>query len=69
MQSSDPLDPRAVLGPVKAWPGNGEAKGKPRATASLDRPCARRDRQYAGRDEGTAAQARTKELHKIGSDR
>ena len=68
MQSSDPPDPRAVLGPVKAWPGNAGAKGKPRATASLDGPCARRDRQYAGRDEGTTSPARTKELHKIRSE-
>ena len=35
-------DPRAVLGAVKAWPGSMEASGKAGATASLDRPCARR---------------------------
>jgi transposase len=35
------LDPRAVLGPVKAWPGHAGARGKARATASLDGPCAR----------------------------
>jgi len=34
----DPLDPRAVLGPVKAWPGNAGARGKASATASLDDP-------------------------------
>jgi hypothetical protein len=52
--SSDPLDPRAVLGAVKARPGNAGASRKPSATAGLDRPCARRDRRSAGRDEGTA---------------
>jgi len=35
-QRTDPLNPRAVLGPLKAWPGNTGAKGKPSATASLD---------------------------------
>jgi hypothetical protein len=54
MQASDPLDPRAVLGAVKAQPGNAGARGKPSATAGLDRPCARRNRRSAGRDEGTA---------------
>jgi hypothetical protein len=53
MQASDPLDPRAVLGAVKARPGNAGARRKPSATAGLDRPCARRDRRSAGRDEGT----------------
>ena len=54
MQTSDPLDPRAVLGAVKAQPGNIGANRKPGATAGLDRPCARRDRRSVGRDEGTA---------------
>ena len=54
MQASDPLDPRAVLGAVKAQPGNAGASRKPSPTAGLDRPCARRDRRPAGRDEGTA---------------
>ena len=54
VQASDPLDPRAVLGAVKAQPGNVGACRKPSATAGLDRPCARRDRRSAGRDEGTA---------------
>jgi hypothetical protein len=54
MQASDPLDPRAVLGTIKAQPGNAGASRKPSATAGLDRPCARRDRRSAGRDEGTA---------------
>ena len=49
--SSDPLDPHAVLGAVKAQPGNAGASRKPSATAGLDRSCARRS---AGRDEGTA---------------
>jgi hypothetical protein len=50
MQASDPLDPRAVLGAVKAQPGNVGTSRKPSATAGLDRPCARRDRRSAGRD-------------------
>ena len=33
MQASDPLDPRAVLGAVKARPGNAGARRKPSATA------------------------------------
>ena len=52
--SSDPLDLRAVLGAVKAQPGKAGAFRKPSATAGLDRPCARRERRSAGRDEGTA---------------
>ncbi len=67
--SSDPRDPRAVLGAVKAPPGNAGASRKPGATAGLDRPCARRDRRYAGRDEGTAPLARKKELRNIRSKR
>jgi hypothetical protein len=53
MHASNPLDPRAVLGAVKAQPGNAGASRKPSPTAGLDRPCARRDRRSAGRDEGT----------------
>jgi hypothetical protein len=34
----DQCDPRAVLGPVKAWPGNAGARGEASATASLDSP-------------------------------
>jgi hypothetical protein len=30
MQAPDPLDPRAVLGAVKAPPGNAGASGKPK---------------------------------------
>ena len=61
MQASDPLDPRAVLGAVKAQPGNAGASRKPSATAGFDRPCARRDRRSAA---GTKERpsARTKEL-------
>ena len=68
MQASDPLDLRAVLGAVKAQPGNIGANRKPGATAGLDRPCARRDRRSAGRDEGTVL-ARTKELSDMRSKR
>ena len=46
---------RAVLRPVKAWPGSAAARCKPSATANLDGPCARRAFAPAGRDEGTAA--------------
>jgi hypothetical protein len=42
MWSSDPLDSRAVLGAVKARPAIGRARSEVSATASLDRPCARR---------------------------
>ena len=68
MQASDPLDPRAVLGAVKAQPGNAGASRMPSATAGLDRPCARRDRRSADRDEGTPL-ARTKELRDMRSKR
>ena len=54
MQSSDPLDPRAVLGAVKAQPGNAGASRKPSATAGLDRPLRATRSTSAGRDEGTA---------------
>jgi len=61
MVRSNPHDPGAVLGPVKAWPGNGGACGDGSATASLDRPCARRmSRVQAGTKERPSA--RTKEL-------
>jgi len=59
MQVSDPLDPRAVLGAVKAQPGNAGASRKPSATAGLDRPCARRDRRLqAGTKERPLAEQR-----------
>ena len=68
MQASDPLDPRAVLGPVKAWPGNAGASRKPSATANLDRPCARRILHLqAGTKERPLA--RTKELGEMRSKR
>jgi hypothetical protein len=44
--SPNPLDARAVLGAVKAE--------RAALRARLDRTCARRSRQWAGRDEGTA---------------
>ena len=54
MQASDPLDPRAVLGAVKAQPGNAGASRKPSATAGLDRPLRTTRSTLCGRDEGTA---------------
>ena len=52
-------EPRAVLAPVKAWPGSRDAGGKTSATASLDGPCARRVcTRRPGRRNG--CQARTK---------
>jgi len=62
MQASDPLDPRAVLGAVKARPGNAGASRKPSATAGLDRAPARDaiDALLAGTKERPLA--RTKEL-------
>ena len=59
MQASDPLDLRAVLGAVKAQPGNAGASRKPGATAGLDRPFAI-DVLRAGTKERPLA--RTKEL-------
>ena len=53
MRSSDPFDPRAVLGAVKARPGNGSARCEASATAGLDRAYARRFRRCAGQGEGT----------------
>jgi len=68
MQASDPLDPRAVLGAVKAQPGNAGARRKPSATAGLDRPLRATRSTSAGRDEGTAL-GRTKELGEMRSKR
>ena len=58
------LECRAVLGPVKAWPGDAGARGKANATASLDGPLrvARQHMRRPGRRNGL--QARTKEQHK-----
>src|SRR6478735_3128974 len=58
------LECRAVLGPVKAWPGEAGARGKANATASLDGPLrvARQHMRRPGRRNGL--QARTKEPHK-----
>jgi hypothetical protein len=38
MQASDPLDPRAVLGAVKARPGNAGARRKPTQRPALTAP-------------------------------
>ncbi|MEH2539492.1 hypothetical protein V1278_007491 [Bradyrhizobium sp. AZCC 1577] len=66
---TDPLNPRPVLGTVKAWPGHAGARGKARATANLDGPCARRISAPAGRDEGTAARHEQRNSAKPGSYR
>ena len=55
MQASDPLDPRAVLGVVKARPGNAGARRKPSATAGLDRPSGRDEGTTLGSNKGTGA--------------
>jgi hypothetical protein len=61
MHASDPLDPRAVLGAVKAQPGDAGAGRKPSATAGLDRPARdASDVLRAGTKERPLA--RTKEL-------
>jgi hypothetical protein len=66
--SSNPLDPRAVLGAVKAQPGNAGANRKPSATAGLDRPARDAiDVLRAGTKERPLA--RTKELHGMRSKR
>jgi hypothetical protein len=68
MQTSEPLDPRAVLGAVKALPGNAGASRKPSATAGLDRPARDAiDVLRAGTKERPLA--RTKELRDIRSKR
>jgi hypothetical protein len=60
---SRPANPCAVLGPVKAWPGHADTRGKAGATASPDGPCARRtSARRPGRRNGR--QARTKEQYK-----
>ena len=64
-QENDPDTPQpaAVLGAVKARPGDGVPGGDVTATAVLDRPCARRPHCPVGRDEGTgSAGGQTKEL-------
>ncbi len=50
--SSDPLDPHAVLGAVKAQPGNAGASCKPSATAGLTAPARDAIVRSARRDEG-----------------
>jgi hypothetical protein len=66
MQASDLLDPRAVLGAVKAQPGNAGARRKPSVTAGLDRPCARRDRRLqAGTKERPLAHRRRGPPHPL----
>ena len=67
--SSNPRDPRAVLGAVKAQPGNAGASRKPSATAGLDRPCARRGRRSAWPGTKERPLARTKELRDMRSKR
>jgi hypothetical protein len=69
MQASpDPLDPRAVLGAVKARPGNAGARSKPSPTADLDRPARDAiDALRAGTKERPLA--RTKELDNMRSNR
>ncbi|SIO12756.1 hypothetical protein SAMN05443247_02200 [Bradyrhizobium erythrophlei] len=68
MQASDPLDPRAVLGAVKAQPGNAGARRKPSTTAGLDRPARDAiDALRAGTKERPLA--RTKELRDMRSKR
>ena len=52
----------AVLGPVKARPGNDGACGQGRATADLDRPCARRPQHVCGSGRRNGIPSRTKKL-------
>jgi hypothetical protein len=68
-QRTEALNPRAVLGTVKAWPGNAGARGKASATANLDGPRARRTSAPAGRDEGTAARHEQRNSAKPGGYR
>lgn len=48
----EPHHPAAVLGPVKARPGNDTTSGRNAVPADLDGTCARRRRCHMGRDEG-----------------
>jgi hypothetical protein len=66
--SSDPLDPHAVLGAVKAQLGNAGASCKPSATAGLTAPARDAiDVLWAGTKERPLA--RTKELRDMRSKR
>ena len=67
MQASDPLDPRAVLGAVKARPGNAGARRKPSATALTAPARDAIDVLRAGTKERPLA--RTKELRGMRSRR
>src|SRR5271165_3930164 len=53
----DHNQPAAVLGSIKARPGNDGACGQGRATTGLDSPCARRPPTCVGRGEETGFQA------------
>ena len=55
-------DPAIVLATVKAWPGNVGVIGEAEATAILDRRCARRRSERAGRD-GKMISAEPKDGH------
>ena len=68
MQASDPLDPRAVLGAVKAQPGNARASCKPARRPALTAPARDAiDVLRAGTKERPLA--RTKELRDMRSKR
>src|SRR5262245_18066279 len=54
----DHIERAAVLGAVKAQPGNDGACGQRRATAGLDSPCARRPPTRVGRGEESVFQDR-----------
>ena len=65
MQASDPLDPRAMLGAVKAQPGNAEPAASQARWPALTAPA--RDAMRAGTKERPLA--RTKELRDMRSKR
>ena len=52
----DHTERAAVLGSIKARPGNDRACGQRRATAGLDSPCARRPPSCVGRGEETGGE-------------
>ena len=56
----DHTERAAVLGSIKARPGNDGACGQRRATAGLDSPCARRPPTHVGRGEETGFQVEQK---------
>ena len=54
-----------VLGVVKVWPGNVDARGTAAVTANLDSPCARRLTRHVGRGGETGFQAEQRNCDEV----